>query len=161
MSSVCHSYVLVCLSYVTHMYLYVIHISFVCTHMSSVCHSYVIRISLVCTRTSSVCHLYVLVCHPYATRMHSYVIRMSLVCGFTMNHSWDIYQEKLATKFSKVTWWALWIGHPRNFCNSLFVKNYYLNLTFFQALQSAVLKNEIKNFLKEDASHLKIAWQLT
>ena len=66
----------------------------------------------------------------------------------------------LATKFSKVSWWALWIGDPRNFHNSFFVKNYYLNLIYFQALQSAFFKNETKNF-KKDASQLKIAWQLT
>ena len=45
-----------------------------------------------------------------------------------------------------------------------FVKNYYLNLNFFQVLQSALLKKQQqqknknkKNLLKEDASHLKIA----
>ena len=66
----------------------------------------------------------------------------------------------LATKFSKVSWWALWIGDPINFHNSFFVNNYYLNLIFFQALQRAFFKNETKNFQK-DASQLKIAWQLT
>ena len=33
-----------------------------------------------------------------------------------------------------------------------FVKNYYLNLNFFQALQTALFKNETKNLLKKDAS---------
>ena len=42
-------------------------------------------------------------------------------------YSWDIYQGKLATKFDKVSWWALWIGDPRNFYSSFFVKNYYLS----------------------------------
>ena len=32
---------------------------------------------------------------------------------------------------------------------------------FFQALQSAVLKNETKNLLEKDAIQLKIVWQLT
>ena len=67
--------------------------------------------------------------------------------------------RKLATKFNKVSCWTLWIGDPRNFHNSFFVKNYYFNLNFFQALQSALLKNETKNLLKKDANQLKIAWQ--
>ena len=79
----------------------------------------------------------------------------------SVHYSWEIYQEKLATKFNKVSWWVLWIGDPINFHNSFFVKNYYLNLNFFQALQSALLKNETKNLLKKDASQIKIAWQLT
>ena len=67
--------------------------------------------------------------------------------------------RKLSTKFNKISCWTLWIGDPRNFHNSFFVKNYYLNLNFFQALQSALLKNETKNLLKKDANQLKIAWQ--
>ena len=35
--------------------------------------------------------------------------------------------------------------------------NYYLNLHFFQLLQSVPLKNE-KDLLEKDASHLKIVW---
>ena len=35
-----------------------------------------------------------------------------------------------------------WVGDPRNFHNSFFVKNYFLNLNFFQVLQGALLKNE-------------------
>ena len=31
-----------------------------------------------------------------------------------------------------------------NFHNSFFVQNYYLNLNFFQVLQSALLKNQKK-----------------
>ena len=57
-----------------------------------------------------------------------------------------IYQEKLSAKFNKVSWWALLVGDPRNFHNSFFVKNYYLNLSLFQVLQSALFKNEIKIF---------------
>ena len=68
----------------------------------------------------------------------------------------QIYQEKLATKFIKVSSWALCAGDPRNIHNSFFVKNYYLNLHFFQVQQSALLKNVKKNILKKDASHLKI-----
>ena len=45
---------------------------------------------------------------------------------------------------------------PRNFHNS-FLKNYYLNLNFFQELQSAILKNETKNLLEKDANQLKTA----
>ena len=60
------------------------------------------------------------------------------------HYSWGIYQEKLATKFSKVSWWALWVGDPRNFPNSL----------FFQVMQNA----HFKNLLKKDASYLKIPW---
>ena len=33
-------------------------------------------------------------------------------------------------------------------------------MNFFQALQSALLKNKTKNLLENDASQLKIAWQL-
>ena len=76
-------------------------------------------------------------------------------------YSWDIYQEKLATKFNNVSWRVFWVGDPRKFHESFFVKNYYLNLNFFQALQSALLKNKIKSLLKKGASHLKISWQLT
>ena len=45
-----------------------------------------------------------------------------------------------------------------NFHNSFFVKNYYLNLNFFQVLQSALLKNppKKKKILKKDVSHLKL-----
>ena len=40
----------------------------------------------------------------------------------------------------------------------MFVESYYLSLSFFQVLQSAVLKNEKKKILlKKDASHLKIS----
>ena len=46
------------------------------------------------------------------------------------------------------------------FTTALLLTNYYLNFKFFQALRSALLKNEIKNILKKDGSHLKIAWQL-
>ena len=71
---------------------------------------------------------------------------------------WDIYQEKPATKFSKVSWWVLLFEDPRNFQNSFFVKNHYLNLLFFQVLQSALLTQRKKNLLKEDTSYLKIGW---
>ena len=43
------------------------------------------------------------------------------------------------------------------FTTAFFVKNYYLSLNFFQALQSALLKNETKSLLKKDASQLRIA----
>ena len=33
--------------------------------------------------------------------------------------------------FRKVSWWNLWIRDTRNFHNSFFVKNYYLNLNSF------------------------------
>ena len=59
------------------------------------------------------------------------------------------------SKFGKVLWWSLWIEVRRNFLNSSFVKNFFLNLNLFQALQS-----EMKNLLKEDASCLNIAWRL-
>ena len=74
------------------------------------------------------------------------------------HYSWDIFQEKLAVK-CKVLWLALWVGDPGNFDTSFFVKNYYLNLNFFQALQSTLLKNGEKKFAKMlDANHLKVAW---
>ena len=47
------------------------------------------------------------------------------------------------------------MGDPRNFHNSFFVKNYYLNLNFFQALQIALLKNETKNLLKKRCQSTK------
>ena len=40
-------------------------------------------------------------------------------------YSRDIYQEKVATKFKKVLWWALWFGDPKNLHNSFFVENYW------------------------------------
>ena len=58
------------------------------------------------------------------------------------------YQEKPATKSNKVLWWTLWARDPRNFHNSVFVKDCYLNLNFFQVLQSVLLKNERKSSQK-------------
>ena len=71
--------------------------------------------------------------------------------------SWDIYREKLATKFSKVLWWAYWVGYLRNF-HSFFVIIFFLNFNFFQLLQSVLLKNK-KNIPKKDAVQLKISSQ--
>ena len=68
---------------------------------------------------------------------------------------------RLATKFNKVSWWNLWIWDPRNFHNSFFVKNDYLNLNFSKHSKSALFKSETKNLLKKNASQLKIAWQLS
>ena len=73
------------------------------------------------------------------------------------HYFWDIYQEKLTTKFNKVVWWALWVEGPRNFYNSFFVKNYEFWI-FFQVMQSILLKNEKKNLLKKDTNHIKIVW---
>ena len=56
----------------------------------------------------------------------------------------------------KVSWWTLYVGDPRNFRNSFFVKNYYLNLNFFQVLQSALLNNEINIFSKKMQAILKL-----
>ena len=59
----------------------------------------------------------------------------------------------------KVSWCTIWVGDTRNFHNSFFVKNYYLKLSFFQVLQSALLKKKKKkNLLRKDTSYLKIAW---
>ena len=58
-------------------------------------------------------------------------------------YSWDIYQEKLATKFAKVSGWVFWVGDHGDVLKSLFfVKNYYLNLNFLQVLQSTLFKYE-------------------
>ena len=67
------------------------------------------------------------------------------------HYSWGIYQENVATKFNKAPWWALWVGDPRNFHNSFFVKN------LLELELSALLKKE-KN-LKKVANHLKIGWK--
>ena len=48
------------------------------------------------------------------------------------HYSWEIYRGKLTMKSHKVSWWALWVEDPKNFCNSFFVKSYYLDLKFFQ-----------------------------
>ena len=77
---------------------------------------------------------------------------------YSVHYSWDIYQEKLATKFNSVSLWAYWIGDSRNFHNRLFLKNYYLNLNFFEVLQSATLLKKEKKSSQKDASHQKIAW---
>ena len=61
----------------------------------------------------------------------------------------DIYQEKLATKYNKVSWWALFFGDPRNSHSSFFVKGCYLNSISFQALQSALSLKTKKNLLKK------------
>ena len=73
------------------------------------------------------------------------------------HYSWDIYQENLATKFSKVSWWALWVEDPRNFRNSFFVKTIVWTWFFFQVLQNALLQNEKKS-IKKDESNLKVDW---
>ena len=57
-----------------------------------------------------------------------------------------------------VSLWAYWIGDSRNFHNRLFLKNYYLNLNFFEVLQSATLLKKEKKSSQKDASHQKIAW---
>ena len=44
-------------------------------------------------------------------------------------------------KCTLVSLWALSVGDPINFNNSFFVQNCYLNLNFFQELQSALRKN--------------------
>ena len=54
------------------------------------------------------------------------------------HYYWDTYHKNVATRFNKVICWAVWIGDPRNFHNSFFVKNYYLKLIFFQVPQSAL-----------------------
>ena len=68
---------------------------------------------------------------------------------FTIN--WQLNLKKFSTLFLRylprktrysTRWWALWIRDPRNFYNSFFVKNYYVNLIFFRALQSALLKTK-------------------
>ena len=57
--------------------------------------------------------------------------------------SWDIYQEKVAGKFNKVSWWALWVGDPRNFQSNFFVKNYYFQLnSFFKYCSMFFLKTK-------------------
>ena len=37
------------------------------------------------------------------------------------HYSWHIYQEKLASKFNKVSWSALWVGDPKNIHNSFWI----------------------------------------
>ena len=67
----------------------------------------------------------------------------------------DIYQEKLATKYNKVSWWALFFGDPRNSHSSFFVKGCYLNSISFQALQSALSLKTKKNLLKKKKKKIK------
>ena len=43
------------------------------------------------------------------------------------------------------------------FTTAFFVTNYYLNLNFFEATQSAVLKSK-KKISKKYVSHLKVVW---
>ena len=70
----------------------------------------------------------------------------------------DIDQEKIATKFDKASQCALWVGDPINIHKNLFVKKYYLNLNFFQVLQSALLKNENKEqIFSKNIKSLEIA----
>ena len=42
------------------------------------------------------------------------------------------YSWEFSTKFSQVSWWVLWVKHPRNLPDNFFVKNYYLNLNFLK-----------------------------
>ena len=62
-------------------------------------------------------------------------------------------KKKLATKFNKVSWWALWAGDPRNFHNSFLIKNYD-----FASTADCSPEKRKQNLLTKDANHLKIAW---
>ena len=57
-------------------------------------------------------------------------------------------KSKLKEWCYKISWWALWVKDPRIFKTANFVKNYCLNLNFFQVIQSALHKNEKKIFSK-------------
>ena len=76
-----------------------------------------------------------------------------------VHYLWNIYLEKLSSKFNKISWWTLSVGDPQSFHNSPYVKSYYLNLNFSQVRQSALFKSKKKkNFLNKSVRHLKIAW---
>ena len=93
---------------------------------------------------------------------HTYWNTLTVYSPLIHNQNWKnsaryssgIYQEKLATKSSKVSCF-LWVRDPWNFRNSFFVKDFYLNLNYFRVLQTALLKNEKKNLLIKDGCHLK------
>ena len=53
--------------------------------------------------------------------------------------------------------WTLWAGDPKNLHTSFFVKNFYLDLNFFEVLQIAVLKNEKKKKMQTTLKLLDIA----
>ena len=59
-------------------------------------------------------------------------------------------------KFNKVSWWNLWIGDPRNFHNSFFVKNYYLNLNYFKHCIVFFLKTKQKILSRK----VQVNWKL-
>ena len=68
------------------------------------------------------------------------------------------YQEKLTTKFNKVSLRGLLeLEILENFTTAFLLKTIIWTLIFFQVLQSAPLKDE-KKFSQKDVSHLKMAW---
>ena len=82
---------------------------------------------------------------------------------YTINSKWGItnfstlflrlYQEKLATKFNKVSRWVLWVG---DLTTAFFAKRHYLNLIFFKVPQSALLNIENKILLKKMQANKKL-----
>ena len=67
----------------------------------------------------------------------------------------ETFTKKIATKF-KVAWWVLWIVDPRNFLNSFFNKNYYLNLNFFLSFAECSPQKWNKKWSQKVASHIKL-----
>ena len=59
---------------------------------------------------------------------------------------------KTCYKISKFSWWAFWLGDPRNFRNSYFVKLLF-ELELFASTGECSSKYE--NNLKKDANHQK------
>ena len=67
-------------------------------------------------------------------------------------------KKNFATKFSGfMAGYLSWRSY-RNFHNSFFIKNYYLNLNFFSSTAECSPLKQKKSKKKKHASHLKIAW---
>ena len=65
--------------------------------------------------------------------------------------------EKHATRFNKVSWWAFWVGDPRNIHNRFLWKTItWTRISISSTAERSPWKRK-KNFFKV-ASHLKIAW---
>ena len=65
--------------------------------------------------------------------VYSFTINLQSKLKNSAHYFWKIDQEKLPTKFNKVSECALWVGDARNFHNKFFVKNELLKLNFFSS----------------------------
>ena len=68
-----------------------------------------------------------------------------------------LFWRHLPRKTRHDPWCSIWVGDFRNFHNSFFIKNYYLNSTFFSSTAECYSpQSRKKNLLKNNTSHLTV-----